>query len=261
MTNANVPNLGWLIVGHGTRDPQGRAEFEETARLLATQTNVPVEACYLELATPTIAEGVAALARRGVRQMVVVPLLLFTAGHAKRDIPDAVAAAAQPLGIAIVGQTRALELEPSLLALSRQRFAEITDKAISASETRLLLVGRGGSDPVANRATQAYTQELASQLGVKGETAFVALAQPTVPDMLAALAAARPKRVVVLPHLLFTGEVLTAIHSHVTTCGQQHPKTECLVAAHLGPHPLLIQALLARLAEMEPGIASHQQRF
>lgn len=261
MEHTPFSDLGWLVVGHGTRDPQGRAEFEETARLLAAQTDLPVEACYLELASPAVAEGVAKLARRGVRRLIVVPLLLFTAGHAKRDIPDEVAAAASPFGMAIVGQAGALERQQYLLELSRLRFTELLGKDRLGPDTRLLMVGRGGSDLTATAAMQAYTQEVANQLGVTGTTAFVALAEPSVPEMLEILAATRPRRVVVQPHLLFAGEVLAAIRSHVTACAEQHPKTQWFLAEHLGPHPLLVQAIRAKVGEVLPAIATRQPRF
>ena len=58
---------GLLVVGHGTRDPQGIDEFIQTVRWIAERCHPePVEPCFLELAAPTIHEGVDALVRRGV---------------------------------------------------------------------------------------------------------------------------------------------------------------------------------------------------
>src|SRR5436190_70542 len=90
--------LGLLLVGHGTRDSAGLAEFRELHRLLVERAGeLPVESCFLELAEPNISAGIEALLARGVRQIVVAPLLLFAAGHAKRDIPEGVADALQRL--------------------------------------------------------------------------------------------------------------------------------------------------------------------
>src|SRR5687767_3853616 len=115
-------SLGWLVVGHGTRDRAGQAEFFELVELLARKVGdrgPQVEPAFLELASPTIAQGLARLAARGVRRVLVIPLLLFAAGHAKDDIPQAVAAAALPLGIDVVAQVGAMESQPQLLELSR----------------------------------------------------------------------------------------------------------------------------------------------
>src|SRR5688500_8451642 len=105
--------LGYLLVGHGTRDAIGQAEFLQLAKLVAERASVPVEPCFLELAQPTIEEGLQRLAQRGVQRVLIIPLLLFTAGHAKQDVPEAVAAFAAPLGIEVLGQTAALENHPS----------------------------------------------------------------------------------------------------------------------------------------------------
>src|SRR6476646_7331453 len=88
-------DCGLLVVGHGSREAVGVEEFLATARLVAEAAHpAPVEACFLEFARPTIAEGFRALAARGVRRIVVAPALLFSAGHDLRDIPAAVASVA-----------------------------------------------------------------------------------------------------------------------------------------------------------------------
>ena len=60
------PKTGLLLIGHGTRDAVGVAEFLDVARQVAAlRPDVVTEACFLEIAEPTIAAGVAALVRRG----------------------------------------------------------------------------------------------------------------------------------------------------------------------------------------------------
>src|SRR5258707_5141020 len=85
---------GLLLVGHGTRDAAGLDEFAVVVERVRVAASEPVEGCFLELARPTIGEGLARLVDRGVRRVTVVPVLLFAAGHAKRDIPAAVEEAA-----------------------------------------------------------------------------------------------------------------------------------------------------------------------
>src|SRR5215212_2590757 len=90
------PHAGILLIGHGTRDAAGHQEFLVTAqRLQEAVPGNPVEPCFLELSQPTISEGWHRLAARGVTQIVATPLLLFSAGHAKRDIPDVIHSAAK----------------------------------------------------------------------------------------------------------------------------------------------------------------------
>jgi sirohydrochlorin cobaltochelatase len=246
---AHHNDLGLLVVGHGTRDARGQAEFVATVEQLKVRTRRPVEMSYLELAEPAIPAGVDRLAERGVQRILVVPLLLFTAGHAKRDIPTAVAAAAKTRGLTIAGQTEALELEPHLLQLSQQRFAQAPAPPVADCDTQLLMVGRGTGDPLAVAGMRRYTQEVARRLGVEAHTAFVAVAQPSVPQLLTALAVRRPSRVVIQPHLLFAGEVLGTIHQYVAEIAEQEPAVAWCVAPHLGPDPLLVDAIAGRIAQ------------
>lgn len=117
--------LGFLLVGHGTRRVAGqdqlRSVFADFAPQLAPH---PAALGFLELADPDIPTAVAELARRGVQRLVTVPVLLFSAGHAEHDIPQAVAEAAQHWGIRSVTQVPPLECCQPILDLSARRFRE-----------------------------------------------------------------------------------------------------------------------------------------
>jgi sirohydrochlorin cobaltochelatase len=241
---------GYLIVGHGTRELAGQAEFRDVVRQLTTQLAEPVAGGFLELAEPTIADALAELATRGVKRVIIVPLLLFTAGHAKEDVPGEVAQAASVLGMEVVGQASALELHPSLLELSRLRFREALGSNQVGEETRLLLVGRGGSVPLALEAMRSYTAALSASLNVLGETAFAAVAKPSVEEALAELARRGTPRAIVQPHLLFQGEVLASIADQVAATARSYPDRHWSLAGHLEPHPLLIEAVLSRVREV-----------
>ncbi len=97
---------GVLIVGHGTRNREGTLQFLQLASQFQDRLqNIPCQACFLELADPSIEEGVEQLKLLGVERLLIVPVLLFSAGHAKSDIPDAVAVACEKLGVQAVAQS------------------------------------------------------------------------------------------------------------------------------------------------------------
>ena len=152
--NGSKPaDRGLLLVGHGTRDAEGLAEFASLARLVMERLpEFVVEPCFLELAEPDISTAVDRLMDRGVWQLTVAPLLLFAAGHAKRDIPMAVTAAIKahggPNDLQIV-QLPPLECHARIVELSTQRFNEaLRDRRLVPSDdTMLLLVARGSSYP------------------------------------------------------------------------------------------------------------------
>ena len=63
-SQAPVDTPGLLLVGHGTRDPAGQAEFVElTSRIRARLPSIPCQACSLEFAEPNIEQGVAQTCR------------------------------------------------------------------------------------------------------------------------------------------------------------------------------------------------------
>lgn len=118
-------DVGFLLVGHGTRNQAGQKQFETVFQDF--QSYLQPSACelaFLELATPDIPAAVRKLTQRGVRRIVTVPVLLFSAGHAQQDIPLAVQDAAQAAGASVITQTPPLETDPAILQLSARRFRE-----------------------------------------------------------------------------------------------------------------------------------------
>ncbi len=219
---------GVLLVGHGTRDPAGVAEFLQAAEDRSPAKRArPLEPCFLEIAQPTIAEGFARLVERGVRRVTVVPLLLFAAGHAKRDIPALVAEAAARHGSLPMRHAPPLECHPRVLELSTRRFREALASCspVEPADTMLVMVGRGSSDAEAAAEMRRFSQlrrELTPVCGL--ETCFVAKQRPTLPEALSAAASSNFRRIVVQPHLLFTGQLIGDIRREVQRAsGSQLP--------------------------------------
>ncbi len=79
-----------LFVGHGSRDPEGTAEFLRLVELFRARDPERIVECgFLEFARPVIGEGIEPLCRaRGAEHVVVLPGMLMAAGHAKNDIPS-----------------------------------------------------------------------------------------------------------------------------------------------------------------------------
>jgi sirohydrochlorin ferrochelatase len=260
MSKSNSPEFdqydtGLLLVGHGSREQVGRDEFLATARLVSQLADrMPVEACFLEFATPTIAEGFKALVGRSVaeqrvRRVVVVPVVLFSAGHAQRDIPAAVAAVASEHPQIDVVQAEHLGCHAELLALSKLRYDEALAKAapVPATETAMVMVGRGSLDAEATAEMLQFAQLRHQQTPVvQLATGFVAMAEPKLDDVLDQAATWGMRRIVVQPHLLFGGVLLDRIRARVARRAEHHPRIEWLVSEHLGPSPHVARAVVAR---------------
>lgn len=245
---------GVLFVGHGTRDEQGICGFLETARGVAERLPIPVEPCFLELAEPTIETGIGRLAEVGVRRVIVMPLLLFAAGHAKTDIPLEVKRAATKLGITNVEMASHLGCHRSLLELSSQRYYEAVAEhnPVSASDTALLMVGRGSTDAAATAEMHRFVQSRLKLTPVgRAETCFLAMASPSFEQALAKIATGGINRIVVQPHLLFNGELLRRMRDDVADAAKKYCHSQWIVARQLGASPPLIDAICDRLADVE----------
>jgi sirohydrochlorin cobaltochelatase len=209
-----------LIVGHGTRDGEGAEEFRKFVRRVETRavergTADAVAGGFIELSPPPLKDAVAGLVGAGHRDLTAVPLILLAAGHAKGDIPAALARERERHPGVRTRYARPLGPHPVILDLLRRRLAEHAGERPDA----VLLVGRGTTDPDANadlfRAARLLW-ETSRELGVRQvEAAFVSLARPSVPDGLDRLRALGAERVLVLPFFLFPGVLPTRIHTQV----------------------------------------------
>ena len=218
-------STGVLIIGHGTRDPIGQNQMRNLAcQAAGCLAPLTTELGFLELASPSIADGIQSLAAQGVKRLITVPVLLFRAGHADRDIPEAVLAAASPLGIEVIQQTEPLEIQPTVLELSAQRFRQALDARQSEiplgdyqpSEFSLAMIARGSSSPTAAAAMERFAQQRIALTPVAAhQVGYVAVREPNVVQTLDWLESTSSKVLVVQPHLLFEGEVYHSLKAAV----------------------------------------------
>ena len=216
----------------------------------ASQPGVAVGFAFLELAEPSIATGLERLIARGAERVVVAPLLLFAAGHAKCDIPLEIARAVDAYGFFNVCQAAHLGLHECLFDLSKQRFSEATVglEPLPDGNTVLLLIGRGNRDETALAEIKEYAAAHCRQCGLEPlAPAFVAMAEPSVEDEFERLSASSLQRVIVQPHLLFQGEILDRLRVRVAE--MERSEQQWILTGHLGPSPLLVRAILDRFTE------------
>lgn len=84
-----------LIVAHGSRRQASNEEVRalgERVRALRDPGIDRVEVAFLELAEPSIPEGLARCVESGAREIVVFPYFLAAGTHVANDIPEALEA-------------------------------------------------------------------------------------------------------------------------------------------------------------------------
>lgn len=243
-----------LIAGHGTRDDAGAEAFRDFVRELGRRhPELPVAGGFIELSPPPLGDAVAELVGRGVRRFAAVPLMLVSAGHAKGDIPAALAREKERHPGISYTYGRPLGPHPALLNVLERRLDEVLDGA-DRSEVTVLLVGRGSTDPDANAEVHKAARLLWEGRGYAGvETAFVSLAAPDVPSGLDRCARLGARRIVVLPYFLFTGILPDRVRRQTEEWAAAHPETEVRSADVIGPEPELLDLVMERYEEAVRG--------
>ncbi|MDO0928308.1 sirohydrochlorin chelatase [Streptomyces sp. TG1A-8] len=251
-----TPPPALLIAGHGTRDEAGAEAFRDFVRELGRRhPHLPVAGGFIELSPPPLGEAVAELVERGVRRFAAVPLMLVSAGHAKGDIPAALAREKERHPGISYTYGRPLGPHPALLRVLERRLEEaLAGTSGERSDVTVLLVGRGSTDPDANAEVHKAARLLWEGRGYAGvETAFVSLAAPDVPSGLDRCARLGARRIVVLPYFLFTGILPDRVERQARDWAAAHPELEVRSADVVGPEPELLDLVMERYEEAVGG--------
>ena len=249
--------LGVMVCGHGSRDAGAVAEFAQVAeRLKERFPDWPVDYGYLEFATPIIRDGLDALKADGANRVLAVPGMLFAAGHAKNDIPSVLNRYQAENGLRIeYGRELGIDLRMLKAAGDRvQQALDANPSDVPLSETVLVVVGRGASDPDANSNVAKVTRMLWESLGFGwAETAYSGVTFPLVAPALDHVARLGYHRIVVFPYFLFTGILVRRIYDAVDEAARKFPSIDFVKAGYLNDHPQVIDTFEARVKEILEG--------
>lgn len=245
-----------LIAGHGTRDAVGVAQFHTLCeQVQEVLPNVHVAGGYLELSAPPIADAVTELVGRGHRDIVCVPLVLVAAGHAKGDIPAALARERRRHRGLSFRYGRPLGNHAAVLSLLEQRLDEVLPVE-QRNGAAVVLVGRGSTDPDANSDVAKAARLLFEGRGLGTvDAAFISLAGPDVRGGLERARRLGHERVVVLPYFLFDGVLPARVDAQARDYAIEHPGLDVRVAGVIGPEPALADLVAQRYAEAQAGQA------
>lgn len=249
-----------LLIGHGTRDPQGRQTFLDFATAYQNlDQSRPVIPCFLELTTPTIQEGVTQCLEQGYTDLSALPLLLFAARHNKFDITNELDRARQHYPQVRFHYGRHFGIHPRILQLWNTRLAELDSpqhnpNQIPRSETVLLFVGRGASDPDANGDVYKLARMVWEGSGYSTvETCFIGITHPRLEEGFRRALLYKPKRMIVLPYFLFTGVLVKKIFEITTQQQSLHPEVQMDCLPEMGIHSELLYLLRDREIETQLG--------
>ena len=243
--------LAVLLCGHGTRHADGADEFRRVAA--AVRERLPeydVGYAFLELSEPLLPAALADLAAKGHRKIVVIPCMLFAAGHAKSDIPGMIRhfEAAHPEVEVIYGRT--FGVDDHLLEAAETRISSVLDGVVPPSESLLLVIGRGCSDFGANADLVKMMRLLWEHLGFGwGEVGFFDVTFPHLEVAIDHAARLGYRRIVVFPYLLFTGVLVRRLRQTLDEARRRYPALEFVEAPYFNDHPGVIDVFTDRVVE------------
>jgi sirohydrochlorin ferrochelatase len=232
-----------VALAHGSRDPRSAATIKALVdEVRAMRPDLRIEQAFLELSKPSFTTVVDRLVRAGYDEIVVVPLLLTEAYHAKVDVPSAVAEAqARHEGLK-VRATNILGLETQFLEVLDLRMREALRVARVRELDALVLAAAGSSDPLANQAVARLARVWGARHKLPVTAAFASAAPPATGEAVRAFRNEGRRHVAVASMFLAPGFLPNRAAELALEAGA------IAVSDPLGAHPELARAILARYA-------------
>lgn len=232
-----------VALAHGSRDPRSaktiRALVDEVRRL---RPDLRIEPAFLDLSRPTFDKVVAKLVRAGFEEIVVVPLLLTEAHHARVDVPSVIAEATAAHPGLRVRATDVLGLEPVFLDVLDRRLREALTDARVRELDGLVLAAAGTSDPLAVQSIQRLARIWGNRHKLPTVAAFASASPPATGEAVRAFRAQGRRHIAVgslfiAPGLLYDRAAELALEAGAVA-----------VSAPFGADPEVARTVLARYA-------------
>jgi len=240
---------GLLLVGHGSQSAASGTEMRAIAALVADRLpDVLVGVGFLEMAEPSAGVVLDRLVDQGCHRIVVLPLVLLGAGHAKNDVAAVVLEGRQrhPRCDLVFGSP--LGVAKDLVDIMGDAVTSVAGRGLP-----LLLVARGTSDPDANGdATKAARLVGEWSDAPFVHTGFTGVTGPLVPDALEVFARLGFDRVALGFWFLCTGKLIDRARADIAAFTDRTGVT-VLDAGYFGADPRLVPTILERYGQARTG--------
>ncbi|MEW9052912.1 MAG: sirohydrochlorin chelatase [Neobacillus sp.] len=210
-----------LYIGHGTRSKKGAEEAKAFIHKVMKRVAVPIqEISFLELTEPLIEEGFRRCVERGASEIKVVPLFLLAAGHIKQDIPLALDALKTNYPSVRVNISDPFGVQDIILDAITEVVKEVVGDLVP--QDRLLVVGRGSSDPATKNDFAKIATGLKERLQIEDvSVCYLAAAEPRLHQGLEKVTTKALGRIIVVPYLLFSGLLIAEVNREVLRLEKQ----------------------------------------
>jgi len=199
-----------VLLGYGSHDPRvAQISADLRAALLEIRPALDVEVAFLDHCAPSAPQVVSQLVRRGVTEVVLVPLLLSDAFHAQVAVPAVVAAVQAAHPDLRVLAARPIGPEAALLSVIDRRLRDALRVRRVSELDGLVFAAAGSTDVRSNAIVARRARQWATHHRLPCVTAFATSSGPTTAEAIRTLRGQGRRHIAVgswflSPGLLFT---------------------------------------------------------
>jgi sirohydrochlorin ferrochelatase len=232
-----------VALAHGSRDPRSAQTVTSLVdEVRSMRPDLRIEPAFLDLCKPGFPSVVDRLVRAGYDEIVVVPLLLTEAYHAKVDVPDAIAAATSRHESLRIRATGVLGLEPAFLEVLDRRLRTALSRARVRELDGLVLAAAGSSDQLANQGVARLARLWGARHHLPTLAAFASAAPPATGEAVRQFRAEGRRHIAVGSMFLAPGTLPDRAAELALEAGA------VAVSETLGADPQVARTVLARYA-------------
>lgn len=232
-----------VALAHGSRDARSAATVKELVdEVRRMRPDLRVEQAFLDLSKPSFTATVDKLVKAGYDEIVVVPLLLTEAYHAKVDVPEAVAEAMSRHAGLQIRATHVLGLETCFLDVLDIRMREALKEARVRELDALVLAAAGSSDPLANQSVARLARLWGARHKLPVKAAFASATPPATGEAVRQFRGQGRRHIAVASLFLAPGFLPDRAAELAREAGA------VAISAPLGAHPEVARTVLARYA-------------
>lgn len=237
---------GILYVSHGSRISETTTEAIACINKVKRLVDAPFqEICFLELAEPTISQGMENLIKVGATKVAIVPVLLLSAGHYYQDIPEEVERVKVKYPNITFTYGEPLGVQNRFTTILTERIQEMNIPI--NQNARILLVGRGSHNPQTKIDIENIGVALQKRMNIRVDACFLAVCEPSFKDAMDYSLKEGHPQIFVVPYLWFTGVLMNFLEEKISELHRGNP--EVVLCRQLGNHPNMIDALKERAYE------------
>jgi sirohydrochlorin ferrochelatase len=192
-----------VLLSHGSPDPRARLACDLLARRVGHRLGAFVAQATLDLDRPRLDGAIAYLHSKGIKDLVVVPMLLTTAYHATQDVPMFAAATAASHPTTNITMANPIGADPHLLKGLNAILKSAGHRPDPS--TAVVLASAGSSYAAARSRHAALALEWRTHGWGASAVAFASGTGPRVEDAVADLRASGYDDICVSPFLIAPG--------------------------------------------------------